>query len=321
MILNREEGAIFGGSIRGHYGGHGIGAPIVPFEGLIGYTANNKKLHVGLAPYFAMWSRDITNGTPNYDSTLKSMIFGGSLGIVAMMKNGWVEGNVDVRLNSYKFEYDTSGAVVSSDEVDGGLELAVHLRGFFMVSKPGKVNLVPYAHFGMFNWKPKYNDPNTRLTEYKHMDIYGGVGINMPVLDDGMLAGGLSVGFRSHEENSDNDSLVVKFTHFTLPQFNLGLEWAFTDWLTGRAGYSRAVTSDKTTSDLNRPTPANTREVTQLSASNPDQTVTLGLGMHFGRFSFDGLIGERVFKHGAYILSGHQDDLYSVISASYNFNK
>jgi hypothetical protein len=324
MVLNKEEGEIFGGEFYSYYNNLGISSPIVPFKGLIAYTATNKKLHIGLAPYFAMWSKKSTSGT--LDTTWNSMILGGTVGVYSKMKKGWVEGAVDVKLDKYKYERtDTVAANNLTNETSGGLELSAFLRAFFEVYKPSKINLVPYVAFKMFNWEPKITQTPalTQADEYKFLSISGGVGINMPVLDDGMLAGGLSVAYNSAEHNTSDTNYTdnTKVTEFVLPRFNLGLEWSFTDWLSGRAGYSRSVTSEKTTREYTAGSVSTTAEVTQLLASDPVETVTLGLGLHFGRFSFDGLIGERVFKHGTYLLSGYQDDLYAVISASYNFNK
>ncbi len=55
--------------------------------------------------------------------------------------------------------------------------------------------------------------------------------------------------------------------------------------------------------------------------SNPDQTITTGLGLQFGRFSFDGTIGEKFYQRAPWVLSGKATDLFGVLSVSYNFNK
>jgi hypothetical protein len=47
----------------------------------------------------------------------------------------------------------------------------------------------------------------------------------------------------------------------------------------------------------------------------------MGLGLHFGRFSIDGTIGERLLKQGPYVFTGNTNDLFGMISASYNFKK
>ncbi|MGH2574636.1 MAG: hypothetical protein ACRDFC_02940 [Ignavibacteria bacterium] len=331
LVLNRQEGQVFGGfggSFRTYYTSLGIQAPIVPLEVLIGYTNNKKTLSIGLAPYYSRWSQDSTTTGPGDDITSdrSSMILGGTIGVVGKMKSGWWEASVDARLNKYKFERTTqpdSGTGTSvTDESKGGFEINANLRGFFLVNKPAKVNLVPYVSFGIFNWEPD-RTPVTTTDEYKELIIRGGVGVNMPILGDGMLAGGLSVGYSSVEFTSSDTtgSFSGKITDFVLPQFNIGGEWKFNDWITGRFGYARAVTNRKTEVTSTSGSVSSTGELNQTLASDPNQTITLGLGWHFDRFSLDGLIGERFFQGGPYIFGGKRNDLYGVLSASYNFNK
>jgi hypothetical protein len=57
-----------------------------------------------------------------------------------------------------------------------------------------------------------------------------------------------------------------------------------------------------------------------LNASDNTQTVSLGAGFHFGRFSIDATVSERWLKSGINFVSGTNNDLFGVISASYNFN-
>jgi hypothetical protein len=269
------------------------------------------------------------------------MIFGGTIGVVGKMKDGWWEANVDARLNKYKVDAtaqpDSGAASTFSDENDGGFEINANVKGFFMVSKPYKVSLVPYAGFGMFNWNPNITTGPTATTtpqpEYKWLNIRGGVGINMPILDEGMLAGGLSFGMTTSElngvttfgEGTDTTVTDSKTTTMNFPQFNVGGEWKFNEWLTGRLGYARAVqrvTLETTTQRTSGgTTTTSTREENVTNATDPNHTITVGLGWHFGRFSLDGLIGERFFQGGPFLVGGKTNDLYGILSASYNFNK
>ncbi len=61
-------------------------------------------------------------------------------------------------------------------------------------------------------------------------------------------------------------------------------------------------------------------EWTYKTASNYDQTISLGAGFHFGRFSIDATVSEKWLKEGINFVSGRQNDLFGVVSASYNFN-
>jgi hypothetical protein len=59
----------------------------------------------------------------------------------------------------------------------------------------------------------------------------------------------------------------------------------------------------------------------QYLASSSIQTISLGAGFHFGRFSIDATVSERWLKQGINFVSGQSTDLFGVVSASYNFGK
>ena len=279
-----------------------IAEPIVPFKLLFAYAT--KDFALGVAPYVAMWSHDSTPGfTGNHE--WKSTVIGGQIGTVISFDKSLFEASIGVKSNGYEYT-----ATNYTDKTDGGLQLDAFLRGKFYFQKGSSIAFVPYVGFGMFNWTPNPN--GTASNEIKNMEFNLGAGINMPVLDDGRMMGGISFGYRSYEV-----ATVFEYSSMSLPKFNLGLEWGFTDWLTGRLGYSRAVFSDKATILTASP-----NEVINMQyASDPQQTITMGLGLHFGRFSIDGTIGERLLKQGPYVVTGNSNDLFGMISASYNFKK
>ena len=294
--------------------------PIVPFKALFSYATNN--FSIGVAPYFTYWDYKQTNFTAaNTEEKWSAYSFGGTVGVLARLdKNDWIEGAVDVKLNKWKYE-ETAPTGTTTAESNGGLQLGVGGRGFFQIYKKWNLSLVPYVGFQYYGWDPKVTKTGapTVFPKYSQIGIHGGIGINMPVLDDGLLAGGISGGYFEYKIENSGSVLGVtdKFSAITLPQFNLGLEWGFTDWLTGRLGYSRAVYIGR---GRETSSAAPTVTVRGTVASDPEQTITCGLGLQFGRFAFDGTIGERLFKNGPYVLGGKSNnDLYGVISASYNF--
>lgn len=337
-------------------------------------------------------SRTSTN--LNYELTKKSSIIGFTVGTVANFKGGWLEGNVDLRFNKMKYtntkdtnvslsihRWNLPDSVVSLSrhtgslnvENDGSMELSGQLRGMFEINKTHKIKLVPYVNIGLFSWKPKYTPTDSRNDtlpspsyrdgttydyEYKYFNLNGGIGVNMPVFDNGLLGFGVSLGFNSYKLTSNETTNIYRLgadttkdvtsrtveyskSSFILPKFNFGLEWKFTDWMTARIGYSRAIINDKI-DGTNTTTVSSTRistyapfnyvknSTTTNSPSNiindqnptdPVQTISLGLGFHFNRFSIDGLIGEKFFQKGVNLLSGQDDkEMFGVISASYNFN-
>jgi hypothetical protein len=336
----------------------------------------------------------------NYNVEKKSSIIGFTLGSLMNFNDGWFEGNIDLRFNNMKYtsNADTLGTnlfyrrtladtsvITSSHKVglsvenDGALEFNGFLRGMVMVNKANKIHLVPYFNFGFFSWKPKYtptnsaNDTlpikgfastNSYQDEYKYFNLNGGVGINMPVFDNGLLGLGLSIGYNSYTYNSNythveysgngiqppaGDTLKTVVTNkveykknsLILPKVNFGLEWKFTDWMTARVGYSRAIINDKSDGTITNTTtiskisaiPSGNYTQSSVTSNNPNmvindqnptdpiQTISLGLGFHFNRFSVDGLIGEKFFQKGVNLFSGQDDkEMFGVLSASYNFN-
>lgn len=319
LVLNKTE------SMWSNFGNWAsndtVNAPLVPLKVLFGWKAS-PTFSLGVAPYFASWSRTSTQTVSGveYKSDKSSMTFGGTVGVIGKFeKVNWIEGAVNFKMNTYKAEYSGGGTTVTNDN-DGGMEINVLARGWFVVNKNHNIKLVPYLNFGMFSFDPKQSATTTALNSYSWMNFGGGIGINMPVLDDGMIAGGLSAGYTSYKDEWAGNRDIT-YTTFRLPQINMGIEWNFTDWLQGRMGYSRAVISDDWKNESKDPNNPGTIEVKNSFATTPVQTISTGLGFQFGRFSFDGTVGERFWKQGPWLVSGQNVDLFGVISASYNFNK
>ncbi len=326
VILNKEEGQIFFGDIRRYYQSIGNDKPIVPFKALIAYNSS-ANINLGLAPYVAYWSSETT--APNTSIERSTNIWGGTFGILAKSSaSSWTEGTVGVRFNTYKADATIDSAESLNLENDGGLELNAFYRGWYKL-KNSNVTLVPYVTFDIMNWTPTGNPLTTNTAvsrESDYWNLIGGLGINIPVTDQGMFAGGVSGGYISHSYSLDssysdgysNTILKRKEEGIVFPRFNLGIEWNLTDWLQGRFGYSRSITRDKL---ILTDTSALEYEYKESVTSPNDQTITLGLGMQFGSFSLDGLIGERFIQIGPNVLSGKENDLYGVVSMSYNFKK
>lgn len=321
MVLNKREDGFNNFIGDPTYDSAGISQPIVPFKLLFSWS--NKDLSLGFAPYYTSWSDDWKNSPTSGTTTeakKSAYSLGATAGILAMLNNkaGWIEGAVDFKMNKFKLE--NTGTVNQTVENEGGMQFAIGTRGFFILDKKTNFAIVPYLGFGMYSWNPKNTLLTTLLPQYSQMQFNGGVGINTKVLDDGLLIGGLSFGYQSYktEQLSGVAGNTYTDSYFILPKFNLGLEWTLTDWMQGRLGYSREVSSRSQKSE----SATLTQEYSNLIASNPVQTVTMGLGLQFARFSLDGTIGERLLKEGPYVITGkNNSDLFGVISASYNFNR
>jgi len=323
LVLNKRED-VFGqfNTADSVYIFSEVQEPVVPLKVLFSYASKN--FAFGLAPYYTAWSLDAkvtpTGGTLT-EIKRSSSVLGGTIGILSIMDKGWIEGYVDVKMHSFKEDNITSAGTTTFNSA-GGMLLSVGTRGFFLVDKKSSFNIVPFLGFSMYSWNPEVvpAPAGVVLPKYSRMNFGGGIGINCRVLDDGIMAGGLTVAYRSYKIEQLNNTAtdVETFTDFVLPKFNVGLEWNFTEWLQGRLGYSRAVISSKDKQEFT----AGVFEFSQSMATDADETISLGLGMQFGRFSFDGTIGENFFKQAPSVISGRQNaTLYGILSASYNFNR
>ncbi len=293
-----------------------VQAPIVPFMGLIG-TSLNKNFHIGLAPYVAMWNSKTTSTDTlvgNNDASSSSL--GANLGFMYLIKKGWIEGTFNFRMNKYK-NTNTVGSLSTISENTGGIQFGANFRAWIYPTKGSKVAIVPVLGFGTYSFQPKVTSGSTTVTglNYSWMDVSGGVGLNWPIMDDIQIAGGVAAHYMTAKK--DSGSTELKSTDFVAPHFHMAVETRIADWLTGRLGFSKGINSGS-----NKVTAGTTTgETSGLSVVNAS-SISLGAGFHFGRFSIDATISERWFKHGVNFLSGGDgEDMFGVMSASYNFAK
>jgi hypothetical protein len=324
VILNKPEGEIYNSDMRVYYSYLGNGAPIVPFKALAAYNTS-RTVTLGFAPYFAFWNYSINANDTKYNLNIdrSTSTVGGTFGILDKMNSGWTEATVGIKFNNYSYDSTFNGKTTSFEN-DGGLEFNAGYRGWYRI-KDSKVNIVPFMNFSLFNWQPTIIENVYNVSqESNSWKINLGVGVNIPITEDGMFAGGVSGGYNTNSfsySDSAVNSAENKIEGITFPQFNIGMEWNLTDWLQGRFGYSRSVIRNKYKYTNSQNSTYFNVEVNQNQPSNPDQTITAGLGMQFGGFSLDGLIGERYIQSGPNVLSGSNNDLYGVVSISYNFKK
>jgi hypothetical protein len=306
--------------------------PIFPFKLLFGYTAS-KNFHIGLSPYFAMWSAKNNGSTSSpassYEYKMSSSTFGVTAGVISMLKNGWIEGTVDFHLNKFKsdtiYTDPTPISINSSIENDGGMDLSVNIRAWLTIDKKRKIALIPIVHFGMFSYNNKYSNTTTGVTaavlsfnKNSWLAIGGGVGLNWPVIDDLEISGGLMVHYDKYK--STNDSLLFVSEQSELkPEFKFATEYNIAEWLTGRIGFSRGFNNYSNKFSNTNNGSSNLVEGSASYDSDPIQTMNLGAGIHFGRWAMDATISERWLKGGFNFISGTQTDLMGVISTSYNF--
>lgn len=318
MIINRRSDG-FDNMNQDGWGPNALGiqSPIVPFMGLVGIQAG-KNFYLGLAPYVAMSKREVTSSSNTVmDTTLKANTLGANLGFGYMIKKGWIEGAVKFRMNKYSAEYSDSASGTTTIENEGGMEIGANFRAWIYPSKNSKIAVVPLLSFYTMSYNPKFTGATTITgIKYNWMNIGAGVGLNWPIMDDMQLAGGVTLSYNTFK--ADSGSFEFKRTDFIAPSFNMAGETRIADWLTGRFGFSRSISMHKDEATFS----GSTAEVSSLDPSSSVQTVSLGAGFHFGRFSIDATVSERWLKHGVNFLSGGDNtDMFGVISASYNFAK
>jgi len=316
MIINRRQ------DLWGLFSADAISprnTPVVPFMGLITYTAS-KNFTIGLAPYVFMGSSETTDTNSALNAKNSSSSLGANLGFMYLIKKGWIEGSVMFRMNKFKNDSSSTGYSQVSEN-DGGIQLGVGLRAWIYPNKSSKTAIVPYLGFLTYSFQPKstttIGTTSTSVTglNWSWMNISGGVGLNWPIMDDIQIAGG--VGLQYNTFKADTGSFETKNTKFVAPSFNLAMETRITDWITGRMGFNKSITME--TND-----PNTFRKEKRIYGSDPVTTFSMGAGFHFGRFSIDATINEKWFKSGPNFLSGNSsssNEMFGEMSASYNFGK
>lgn len=332
VILNRPEGQLYTGIMSKELLKYGLNQPNFPIEVLVTYTT--AKTIISLSPYWAGWSAKYSDNSYSYDKS--TSVYGGTLGFIFKSSNpaSFSEASVSLRQNNYSASIDSTigdGKTTVTHLIadnNGGLELNANYKGWYRM-KNSNVTMVPFVGFRLFSYDPilfSSGVSSSKQLDDKFWSVEAGLGVNFPIADHGFFAGGLSGGYTS-EDFKTTDTIAhppveTKKTNVILPAINLGIEWNLTDWLQGRFGYSKSIISEDNTGTVTAPDGSSVTGTFKGShSSNPDQTITVGLGWQFDRFSLDGLIGEQLFTTGPNIISGKQSDLYGRLSVSYNFLK
>lgn len=213
-----------------------------------------------------------------------------------------------------------------------GTELGV--IGRLRLKMSNRVNLIPYAAFGLLSAEPKEDTPPqglqaiTRTVKVTALGIAAGVGAEYKT-PQAFVAGGVSFQTVSVKgEVSDTGAIgttSLKTSLTGVPVINLGGEWWFLDWLAGRFGYYRAIASTNNTFEGrgftwegSRTTPISVINLGGLNGGTNDALVTLGLGFRFGNFSMDATVSEEALRRGLGLI-GAQDNIntFGYINASY----
>lgn len=307
----------------------GMGRPLSPIEIFGSYSLD--ALNVGLSFTMAGWSSKDVNSTRTIEKS--SRVTGFKAGATYDLGEGnLVDGAVLFRLNSASYEYTPVSGTAGKLELDGGNEMG--FNGRFIWNYNDNWSFLPIVRFYTYNYGPKITpapvspipNPPVDLT-FTEMEF--GVGTNYKA-NKVLIAGGIS--FQTVKSETEDKSVAnttdnYTYTQTDFPKVNFGVEYTIADWLIARAGYFRRIGSDETKSDVTvggtttSSTVTESKEVAWYGDPNNltanQQAFTLGVGLHFDGFSFDGTIGEGFLLQGPYILSGQTNNLFGMLSMHY----
>jgi len=187
--------------------------------------------------------------------------------------------------------------------------IAVDARVFYKMTS--KMSIVPLVSFMTVSGKYEVAGTSTDIPSVMNLGV--GFGINYKA-GDLLIAGGPSLVMQSQTTPAvANASPELKDSKLIFPNWNLGAEWQFTDWLIGRLGYS-AHTESITNQSVASATTKD--EMTFTGFKKGD--VTVGVGLRFGNFALDATVNDDIIRQGLNNIGGGTPTL-AYVSASYGF--
>jgi hypothetical protein len=320
--------------------------PVEVFEAVAGFDLGS--FDVGFAVMYG-WATNTSksSGSPTLattDNKLGSSVLGFRAGIAMDLGGGTgFDADAALRLDNvtdYMKASNAAGTATDMGEFSASMT-EIQVDGRFHMKMSNRVNFVPYATFVTMSGSPKRDSkplnttPNANLNDYKmsRMLLAVGAGIEYKI-SNFYFAGGVSFKTARQKTEVSTPAPTVTGTSTTtstsFPQFNLGMEFVFTEWLTGRMGYYRAFHSDNIKNELSATGSSSTTEnTTAASNSNvffgamtgaDNSLLTLGLGFKFGNFALDATVSENALRRG-FGLIGSQDNMnsFGYMTASYCF--
>jgi hypothetical protein len=315
-------------------------------------------LTVGASIYRVSWSAtNDYSAAPTDPVNTKEEVSAGQTGIklgaLLDMDVMLLDVSALLRINSATAKYTpppvTPPALSNNQEIDAtGTELALNARLFMKLSD--KFTLVPMARFSTFGYEPEGKEavaPGFKLlgkpVKYGRTEFEAGVGANITI-PGGHVFAGLSLESISLKREVTTfiatpaasvaqDTSKTQTTKYTasvlsLPKINVGAEFDIASWLTGRLGYFKSFASRTMSYEppggLRKEETSGTFDYAYCPpynlATSAQQLLSVGLGIHFDRLSFDGYLCEQWLSNGPYIVSGVGTAMFGVISMSYSFH-
>ena len=284
------------------------GASIVPmdnnFELLGAYEFGNFTLGLGIA--YASTQNDTKPAAGTGDKNSASQ-FGVNLGIMGKLSSSFeFDAGFSMKLPSATYEPGTAGA----DKIEASnTDMFINARAMWHLTS--KVSIVP--NFAFYNSTGTFKVGAQSVDIPSVMGILAGVGLHYQV-GDILIAGGPSFMYSTVTTPSVAGAAPeISNSTTTFPGWNLGAEWAFTDWLIGRLGYVASTFSE---TDQVPATPTTVNENTSTGFGRGD--VRLGVGFRFGGFSLDATVNDDALREGFNLIGGGTHT-FAYLSASFAF--
>jgi hypothetical protein len=291
-------------------GSYGFDHSSVGLRILYGWSANENIATGTTAP---------PPGTNEYTST----VFGVAAGIYHDLGSGnAVEGSVGFSSTSAEDKLGQTTTPVTGEA--NGSEFAINARARLRVNN--KVNFIPTVGFASASGDGNNGGTTPTTVDVSGTNLLVGIGGDLHV-GDFYLAGGLSYFMSDLETTTTPPSpgmpTTTNSTTTGVPVIQVGGEWAFNDWLVGRAGYIRGfytfgskTTSGMVTTEMN---PFQGWSAIAVGGYADDNLVVLGLAGEFGNFGFEATVSESAIRRGLGLI-GSSDNLNTFGYVTMNYN-
>lgn len=262
------------------------------------------KFILGLGIAYAA-SKNNTNNPNSGETDITASQFGINGGIIAnFSRRIFLDAGISFIFPSASNEPPAPATKISASQTIIG----INARLFWRYSD--KLRFVPALYFVNASGSQELNGQTGDMNSLTSIGF--GFGIEYTI-GDFLLVGG--PGFNSNSwkiPSIPGSQPELSNSSVIFPIWNLGAEWTVLDWLIARMGYT-ASTSNNTTQTGLGSTLVRETTITQYTPG----TVTLGLGLRFGDFSFDATINSDVLRQGFGNIGGGRT--FGYISTSYAF--
>jgi hypothetical protein len=237
---------------------------------------------------------------PSSDTDIESFnTFGIDVGAkIDLQNNGLLEVALLLAVQSWE-QKDAAGAVVTED--DGKLSYAILAR--IITDVTDKTSLVPVFEYGRLDLSAKGTDIKTRAD-----NLNLGIAIHRELNGKDLLIAGLALQYVKLQFPTaavqDEESM------WSTPTIFFAMEFDIFNWLTGRVGGSKTISSVKEVDTGDATLPKDSMLTSSFDFG-------LGMGLHFNNFDVDATMNPNALFTGGYFLSGDSTEPIARITGTY----